>query len=213
MLCIQQNFISFEYAALNYTNPKKNQYRYQLEGVRPTGCRPVPGAWRVNTDLGPGEYVFRCKGSNNNGIWNEQGASMRIIIHPPWWAHLVGLYQPIRFCLSRVSGRLSLSVRGHYAEKTGYWKKKWPCEPTRFSNRKKRLKPSAITWKTPSTEPEDHPNPTHSAGENGQPGRTDGGYRPRNSEPPQLRQQLLGSESTELVSEAQRGSSDRGDTE
>src|SRR3970040_94752 len=37
------------------------------------------------TNLDPGEYVFRVKGSNNDGVWNEEGASIKIIILPPWY--------------------------------------------------------------------------------------------------------------------------------
>ncbi|MCY7353418.1 MAG: response regulator [Cytophagaceae bacterium] len=84
-LSYHQNFISFEYAALNYTNPQKNQYRYQLEGVDPNWVQAGTRRVANYTNLGPGEYTFRVKGSNNDGLWNEQGTSMRVIIHPPWW--------------------------------------------------------------------------------------------------------------------------------
>ena len=80
-----QNFFSLEFAALSYSSPHKNQYAYQLEGVDKdwvySGNRHVS----TYTDVAPGEYVFRVKGSNNDGIWNEKGTSVRILIHPPWW--------------------------------------------------------------------------------------------------------------------------------
>lgn len=80
-----QNFFSLEFAALNFRSPHKNQYAYQLEGVDKdwvySGTRHVS----AYTDVAPGEYVFRVKGSNNDGIWNEKGTSVRILIHPPWW--------------------------------------------------------------------------------------------------------------------------------
>ncbi len=80
-----QNFISFEFAALNYTSPQKNQYAYQLVGLENdwvySGTRRVASY----TDLDPGTYTFRVKGSNNDGLWNNQGTSIRVIIHPPWW--------------------------------------------------------------------------------------------------------------------------------
>lgn len=80
-----QNFFSLEFAALSYSSPHKNQYAYQLEGVDKdwvySGTRNVA----TYTGVAPGEYFFRVKGSNNDGIWNEKGSSLRILVHPPWW--------------------------------------------------------------------------------------------------------------------------------
>jgi len=80
-----QNVFSFEFAALDFTDPAKNRYRYMMENF--------DAVWRENgtnrsatyTNLNPGEYVFRVQGSNNDGVWNEKGASIKIIITPPWW--------------------------------------------------------------------------------------------------------------------------------
>jgi signal transduction histidine kinase/streptogramin lyase len=80
-----QNFFSFEFAALNYTNAPKNQYAYQLVGVDPDWIYSGSRRYVSYTNLDPGEYVFRVKGSNNDGIWNEKGLSVRIYIKPPWW--------------------------------------------------------------------------------------------------------------------------------
>jgi signal transduction histidine kinase/ligand-binding sensor domain-containing protein/DNA-binding response OmpR family regulator len=85
-----ENFLSFEFAALNYVSPEKNQYRYKMEGVdqdwiysgNPTG---VARRFANYTGIAPGDYVFKVRGSNNDGVWNEQGASVRITINPPWW--------------------------------------------------------------------------------------------------------------------------------
>jgi PAS domain S-box-containing protein len=81
-----QNTLSFEFAALSFASPQRNRYRHRLEGLE--------GRW-IETDchhrfvsyttLAPGEYVFRVQGSNNRGVWNEEGASVRIRILPPWW--------------------------------------------------------------------------------------------------------------------------------
>lgn len=84
-LSYTENIFSFEFAALDYTNPKKNQYAYMLDGV--------DNEWRYSgnvriasyTNIDPGEYVFHVKGSNNDGVWNEEGKSIKIIITPPWW--------------------------------------------------------------------------------------------------------------------------------
>ncbi len=81
-----QNVLSFEFTALNFTNTKKNEYAYKLEGLFDDWI--YIGNERVAsfTGIDPGEYTFRVKGSNNHGVWNEAGASVMIIIKPPWWA-------------------------------------------------------------------------------------------------------------------------------
>jgi serine phosphatase RsbU (regulator of sigma subunit) len=80
-----QNDISFEYVALHYSNPPKNRYAFKLENYE-NDWRYV-GNVRIATytNLDPGEYVFKVKGSNNDGLWNDQGKSIRLIIKPPWW--------------------------------------------------------------------------------------------------------------------------------
>jgi signal transduction histidine kinase/ligand-binding sensor domain-containing protein len=81
-----QNIISFEFAALDYTNPLKNHYAYRLEGVNEEWIYTDATRRFANyTNLDPGEYVFRVKGTNSDGVWNEAGTSIKIIILPPWW--------------------------------------------------------------------------------------------------------------------------------
>jgi signal transduction histidine kinase/ligand-binding sensor domain-containing protein len=81
-----QNDIQFEFAALDYTNPMKNLYAYRLEGYQDEWIQTDAGDRTAHyTNLDPGDYVFRVKGSNNDGYWNEEGASLGITILPPWW--------------------------------------------------------------------------------------------------------------------------------
>ena len=80
-----ENNISFEFAALNYTSPQKNQYAYIMEGLDKDWFYSGSRRYASYSNLDPGEYVFRVKGSNNDGIWNETGTSISIIITPPWW--------------------------------------------------------------------------------------------------------------------------------
>jgi PAS domain S-box-containing protein len=81
----RQTSLSFEFSALNYNQPEKNRYRYIMEYFE-TKWSPV-GKQRTAsyTNLPPGKYVFRVTGSNNDGIWNETGAAVTIIISPPFW--------------------------------------------------------------------------------------------------------------------------------
>jgi signal transduction histidine kinase len=84
-LTYDQNFFSFEFAALNFTNASKNKYAYQLEGFDPDWIYSGSRRYAGYTNLGPGEYIFKVKGSNNDGIWNEKGIAVKLIILPPWW--------------------------------------------------------------------------------------------------------------------------------
>ncbi len=80
-----QNDITFEFAALDYTAPLQNSYSHELEGFEDTWS-PKNNIRIVDyVNLTPGNYVFRVKAANNDGVWNEQGASMKITIVPPWW--------------------------------------------------------------------------------------------------------------------------------
>jgi len=81
-----QNILSFEFAALDYTSPRKNLYAFKLEGINKEWIyTDASRRFATYTNLDPGEYVFRVKGSNNDRVWNEAGTSLRIIITPPFW--------------------------------------------------------------------------------------------------------------------------------
>ncbi len=85
VLPYQDDFFSFEFAALDYSDPARNEYAYIMEGLDKdwnyVGNRRFAGY----TSVPPGEYTFRVKGTNNDGIWNETGAAVNIIITPPFW--------------------------------------------------------------------------------------------------------------------------------
>jgi len=82
-----QDVISFEFAALDYTSPASNKYAYKMEGVDPDWVyTDASKRFATYTKLDPGDYIFRVKGSNNDGVWNEEGRSLSIIILSPWWA-------------------------------------------------------------------------------------------------------------------------------
>jgi PAS domain S-box-containing protein len=90
-LSYKDNFFGFEFAALDYTNPSKNQYAYKLEGFDKDWIYSGNRRYASYTNLDGGTYTFRVKGSNNDGVWNEEGTSIKIIITPPpwktWWAY------------------------------------------------------------------------------------------------------------------------------
>ncbi|MEI7724853.1 MAG: two-component regulator propeller domain-containing protein [Bacteroidota bacterium] len=76
---------TIEFAALEFTNPEKNRYAYMLEGVSGDWIETGNRRFVPFSNLPPGEYTFKVKGSNNDGVWNDSGPGLRIIINPPWW--------------------------------------------------------------------------------------------------------------------------------
>jgi signal transduction histidine kinase/ligand-binding sensor domain-containing protein/CheY-like chemotaxis protein len=84
-LSYKQSVISFEFTALNYTNSNKNQHAYMLEGFDTQWNHIGNRHDATYTNLNPGRYTFRVKASNNDGVWNEKGTSVDVIIKPPFW--------------------------------------------------------------------------------------------------------------------------------
>ena len=80
-----QNVITLEFAALNFLNLEKNQYKYRLEGFEDDWTLTERKREVTYTNLDPGKYIFRVIASNNDGVWNTEGASLKIIIKPPFW--------------------------------------------------------------------------------------------------------------------------------
>jgi len=84
---------SFDFAALNYISPEKHQYAYKMEGFEKEWNFVGSKRTATYTNLDPGDYIFKVKASNNDGIWNEAGTSVKIKINPPfwktWWAYLL----------------------------------------------------------------------------------------------------------------------------
>jgi len=81
-----QTVLSFEFSALNYTVPEKNEYAYMLENFDKAWNYVGRQRKATYTNLDPGTYIFRVKASNNDGIWNEKGTAIKIVIRPPYWA-------------------------------------------------------------------------------------------------------------------------------
>jgi ligand-binding sensor domain-containing protein/tRNA A-37 threonylcarbamoyl transferase component Bud32 len=87
---------SFEFTALDFHVPEKNVYAYKMEGFDKNWIiTDYKKREAYYSNLDPGEYTFRVKASNNSGIWNEEGVSIKIIIDPPlwetWWFRLISL--------------------------------------------------------------------------------------------------------------------------
>lgn len=81
----KQNIFTVEFATLNLRNPEKNQYTYILENYDKAWSVPSPVNTATYKNLPPGRYIFKVKGSNSYGIWNEEVTTLTIIITPPFW--------------------------------------------------------------------------------------------------------------------------------
>lgn len=101
-LSYHQNMITFDFAALNFTNSNLNQYAYRLEGFDDQWINCGDKQTATFTNLDGGTYTFHVKAANNDGVWNEEGAKVTIVVKPPfwetWWFYLL--------CFLAISGIL-----------------------------------------------------------------------------------------------------------
>jgi signal transduction histidine kinase/ligand-binding sensor domain-containing protein len=84
-LSYQDDFIGFEFAALDYVAPDKNRYTYRLVGLDENWIPTDEHRLASYANLHPGDYVFEVKGSNSEGVWSETPTSLIISIRPPFW--------------------------------------------------------------------------------------------------------------------------------
>ncbi len=116
----EQNNLSFEFAALDFTDPSKNRYRYRLVGADPDWVEVGTHRFAHFTHLAPGKYTLLVQGNNGEGAWKNAGNTISITILPPWWRSgiaymlyglllLAGGWQAYRFQIRRVQLREQLA--------------------------------------------------------------------------------------------------------
>ena len=88
-LSYNQNYFSFQFVALDYSNPEENKYAYKLEDFDESWIY-TSALNRIAryTNVDPGQYTFCVKAANSDGVWNETGIRLPIIIKPPFWKTL-----------------------------------------------------------------------------------------------------------------------------
>lgn len=86
------NSFTIEFAALEYTNPQRNKYRYQMEGISDDWVDLGNRKFVPFSGLQSGNYTFKVKGSNNDGVWNDREISLRIVVLPPWWKSIYAYF-------------------------------------------------------------------------------------------------------------------------
>lgn len=84
-LNFSQNEITFEYVALHFTNATNNKYAYQLVGFDKEWVQADKQRSATYTNLSPGDYTFKVKGANSDGVWNENYKSINLTVLPPWY--------------------------------------------------------------------------------------------------------------------------------
>ncbi len=84
-LTYKDNVASLSFSAFSFYNNFKNQYAYKLEGFSDNWIQLGTEPRATFTNLDAGEYVLRVKGSNSEGVWNTEGASLNLVVTPPWW--------------------------------------------------------------------------------------------------------------------------------
>ena len=111
-----QNHFSFDFVALSFVQPSKNNYAYKLEGFDEEWNFIGNNTSATYTNINAGTYVFKVKASNNNGLWNEAGTSIKLIVAPApwftWWAYLIyfliflgGSFVVVNLILSRINDK------------------------------------------------------------------------------------------------------------
>jgi tRNA A-37 threonylcarbamoyl transferase component Bud32 len=113
---------SFDFAALDFTAPSKNKYACKMEGFDKQWIhRDSSKRFVTYTNLKPGKYVFRVKGSNNDGVWNEEGVSIPVFIIPPFWK--TWLFRHVLILTFAVLSYLIINFVRNYIALHGFWKR------------------------------------------------------------------------------------------
>ena len=103
-LAHNQNDLTFDFVALHYNRPQENGYAYLLENYDKKWRMSGTQRSATYTNLNPGTYRFHVIGRNSDGVWNKKGASISLIIHPPWWKTTLAY---LLFALLSVTGVLA----------------------------------------------------------------------------------------------------------
>lgn len=89
----QSNDISLEFAALHYSSPENNRYKYILEGFDDDWNLVTSNKrFATYTNLKPGDYTFKVLASNSDGVWCKEPLVLKIHIKKPWWFTHVAIF-------------------------------------------------------------------------------------------------------------------------
>jgi signal transduction histidine kinase/CheY-like chemotaxis protein/streptogramin lyase len=108
----RQDFLTFEFAALHYSAPQENQYAYMLEGFDQDWNLVGDRRYANYPGLPPGDYTFRVRGSNSDGVWSEQETAVRVLMTPPFWQTWWFISLTAVLLLGSVVGGFALRIQG-----------------------------------------------------------------------------------------------------
>ena len=113
----RNNFFEFEFAALNYTKPLKNHYQYFLEGFDKDWFDAGTKRFGRYSNIPGGSYTLRIKGSNNDGVWNEDGIALAVTVSPPFWETMWFRVAAVALIAAIAAGIVGLRLRAVQAQK------------------------------------------------------------------------------------------------
>lgn len=127
-LSYNEKIFRIEFSSLHYSSPEKNQYAYMLKGIDEDWNYVNTQFFAAYKNIPPGKYTFYVKGSNNDGVWNEKGTSIKITVKPPFWQSIwfriaaallisLSIYQLYRFRIKYIEKNRK-ELRRLVAEKT-----------------------------------------------------------------------------------------------
>lgn len=127
-LPFSQNNITLGFAALEYTAPSKNRFRYYLEGTEKEWVHESTENFAPYLNLSPGDYTFKIKGANGDGVWSEEVTSLKINILSPWYRTnlayfiylaliVLGIWRFLKFREARLRLRYNMEIERQKAER------------------------------------------------------------------------------------------------
>ena len=128
----RENYFQFEVVALDYKKKKKNKFKYILEGYDNDWSAPSNVRYISYTELPGGDYTFKVKAANNDGVWNETPYEIRIRVVPPFWKTKI-FY--VLIALLIIAGFYGFTQYRTKSMKTKYWRTKLRNVPKSWQRR------------------------------------------------------------------------------
>ncbi len=138
----KQDMVSFEFSMADYSNPKKNLYRYKLIGFNEGWIENGTDNTAVFTNLDPGRYTLQIEGSNSDGIWSGKIKELAIIVTPPWWKTI---WAYLLYAIA-LAGAVTLFIRRRIQKKIKIIEDQARLENARREEREKIRRKNAVDF-------------------------------------------------------------------